>query len=234
MPFDPSVNVQSGSQSSDSPGSLSVDVDLPQPQNPTGITESNLKKAVVTLPEGTSINPSAADGLAGCTQSQFGLETAPTRAARQPRRSATSRSPARCSPIRCRARSTQATPNQNPFGSLLAIYVVAQGGGVTVKLSGEIATDPQTGQITATIDNAPQLPFSHFGLNFFGGAARGARHPGDLRHQDRDRKAFLVVAPQRPDHAHRLLLRSPRARAAPPARRPPARARSRPASPPGW
>ena len=48
---------------------------------------------------------------------------------------------------------------------------------MTVKLAGQIATDPQTGQITATIDNAPQLPFSHFGLNFFGGARAALATP---------------------------------------------------------
>ena len=177
MPFDPSVNVQSGSQSSDSPGSLSVDVDLPQPQNPTGITESNLKKAVVTLPEGTSINPSAADGLAGCTESQFGVANSadPSCPAASKIGNVEIASPLQPDPLQ--GAIYQATPNQNPFGSLLAIYVVAQGGGVTVKLTGEIATDPQTGQITATIDNAPQLPFSHFGLNFFGGARAALATP---------------------------------------------------------
>ena len=186
---------------------MSVDVDLPQPQNPTGIAESNLKKAVVTLPEGTSINPAAADGLAGCTAGA-------DRSLRQLRRPAAVPAASKigdveiASPLQpdpLQGAIYQATPNDNPFGSLLAIYLVAQGGGVTVKLPGEIATDPATGQVTATIDNAPQLPFSHFGLSFFGGAAGGACHPDHLRHEDRKRRAQLLVAPEHPDRPHRLL-----------------------------
>ena len=173
VPFDPSVNVQAGSQSSDSPTSMSVDVDLPQPQNPTGITESNLKKAVVSLPAGTSINPAAADGLAGCTEAQFGVGNSDDPQCPDASKIGNIQIDSPLQPDPLQGSIYQATPNQNPFGSLLAIYLVGQGGGVTVKLTGEIATDPQTGQVTATIDNAPQLPFSHFGLNFFGGS-RGA------------------------------------------------------------
>ena len=62
-----------------------------------------------------------------------------------------------------------AQQTDNPFGSLLALYIVAQGDGVLVKLPGQVAADPQTGQLTATIDNNPQLPFSDFKLDFFGG-----------------------------------------------------------------
>ena len=60
---------------------------------------------------------------------------------------------------------------------------------MTVKLPGEIATDPQTGQVTATIDNAPQLPFTHFSLSFFGGPRGALATPMHLRHQDRHRRA---------------------------------------------
>ena len=177
VPFDPQVNVQSASQSSDSPTAMSVDVDLPQPQNPTGIAESNLKKAVVTLPEGTSINPAAADGLAGCTEAQFGVGDTddPQCPAASKIGSIEIASPLQPDPLQ--GAIYQATPDDNPFGSLLAIYIVGQGGGVTVKLTGEIATDPATGQVTATIDNAPQLPFSHFGLNFFGGSRAALATP---------------------------------------------------------
>ena len=146
---------------------------MPQPQNPTGIAESNLKKAVVTLPEGTSINPAAADGLAGCAQAQIAphQHLRPELSERVEDRQRADPSPLQPDPLQ--GAIYQATPDDNPFGSLLAIYIVAQGGGVTVKLPGEIATDPATGQVTATIDNAPQLPFSQFSLSFFGGP-RGA------------------------------------------------------------
>ena len=113
VPFDPSVDVQSGSQSSDSPGSLSVDVDLPQPQNPTGITavepeegRGHPARGHLDQPLGRRrprrLHPVAVRGR---------KQRRPA-AARPPRRSATSRSPARCSPIRCRARSIRRPPTR--------------------------------------------------------------------------------------------------------------------------
>lgn len=61
-----------------------------------------------------------------------------------------------------------ATPNDNPFNSLIALYMVLKipDRGVVVKLAGKVALDPKTGQIVATFDNAPQLPVSDFELHF--------------------------------------------------------------------
>ena len=173
VPFDPSLNVQSSSQSSDSPTGISVDVNVPQPQNPTGVTESNLKKAVVTLPEGTSINPAAADGLAGCTEAQIALSDTSdpscpdaskigSVADRQP---AAARSAAG-SDLSGHARRQ---PVRQPAGDLHR----RPGRRRDRQAARRDRHRPATGQVTATIDNAPQLPFSQFSLSFFGGP-RGA------------------------------------------------------------
>ena len=169
VPFDPSIDVQSLQSSADTPTGLSVDLDIPQPQNPNGLAQANLRTAEVTLPEGVSVNPAAASGLAGCTPAQIGLNNTsdPQCPASSKVGSVEIASPLQPDPLQ--GSIYVATPNQNPFGDLIAIYIVAQGGGVTIKLAGQISPDPQTGQVTTTIDNAPQLPFSHFGLNFFGG-----------------------------------------------------------------
>ena len=122
VPFDPSINVQSDSQSSDTPSGIAIDVNVPQPQNPTGIAESNLKKAVVTLPEGTSINPSVADGLGGCTEAQIGLDNTATRVpGRLEDRQRADHQPAAARSAAGRDLPGD-VPNDNPFGSLLAIY----------------------------------------------------------------------------------------------------------------
>src|SRR6185295_14369114 len=67
-----------------------------------------------------------------------------------------------------------ATQGDNPFGSLLAVYLVVNDPytGVLIKLPGDIQPDPQTGHLTAVFDNAPQLPFEDLTLKFRGGGPR--------------------------------------------------------------
>ncbi len=70
-----------------------------------------------------------------------------------------------------------ATPHQNPFGSLLAGYIVLEGQGLIIKLAGQFQTDPQTGQITASFLENPQTPFEEFKFHFFDGARGALRTP---------------------------------------------------------
>jgi hypothetical protein len=62
-------------------------------------------------------------------------------------------------------------PQQNPFSSLVAVYLVAEdpNAGVLVKLPGKVAINEATGQITASFEDTPQQPFSHLTLKLFGG-----------------------------------------------------------------
>ena len=43
--------------------------------SPTGLAESDVKKAELTLPEGVTINPSVGEGLGVCTPAQINRET---------------------------------------------------------------------------------------------------------------------------------------------------------------
>ena len=61
-----------------------------------------------------------------------------------------------------------ATPRENRFGTLLALYMVAKAPdrGILVKVAGRVDSDPATGQLTTTFDDLPQLPYSHFNVHF--------------------------------------------------------------------
>ncbi len=60
---------------------------------------------------------------------------------------------------------------KNPFGSLIALYLVAEDkqAGVLVKLAGEGKLDPATGQVTTSFKSTPELPFEELKLELFGG-----------------------------------------------------------------
>jgi hypothetical protein len=55
---------------------LDVHLHLPQESltNPAGLRTADLRRAMVTLPQGVSLNTSLADGLASCTEAQVGYD----------------------------------------------------------------------------------------------------------------------------------------------------------------
>ena len=61
-----------------------------------------------------------------------------------------------------------AKQSENPFGSLLALYVVAKnpGLGLLIRVAGKVEPNPVTGQLVTTFEGIPQLPFGHFHFAF--------------------------------------------------------------------
>jgi len=173
LDFSPLIDVQPDSLIADSPTGLDVDLSVPQSENPDGLAEADLRTATVTLPPGMSVNPSAANGLAACTEAEIGLHSAspPNCPDASKIGSVEVHTPLLPDPLRGSVYLAQ--QNQNPFGSLLAIYVTAEGDGVLVKLAGHVEADPSTGQLTTTLADNPQLPFSNFKLELFGGPRAG-------------------------------------------------------------
>src|SRR5215207_1429626 len=74
IPFDPSIQVNPGTSAVDSPAPAAVTVKLPfdpAKEGGAGQSQSHLRKAEVTMPEGMGLNPSGANGLVACTDAQF-------------------------------------------------------------------------------------------------------------------------------------------------------------------
>ncbi|MCL2770681.1 MAG: hypothetical protein FWD42_11345, partial [Solirubrobacterales bacterium] len=63
-----------------------------------------------------------------------------------------------------------AAQNANPFGSLVAMYMVVEDpySGSLIKLAGEVSLSA-TGQIVTRFENTPDLPFEKLEIHFFGG-----------------------------------------------------------------
>jgi hypothetical protein len=64
-----------------------------------------------------------------------------------------------------------ADQDTNPFGSPLALYIIAEEptSKVRVKLAGEVAINQSTGQLTSTFKNTPQAPFESLTLHLWNG-----------------------------------------------------------------
>ena len=168
--------------------------------NPNGLAESALRDATVTLPEGVTLNPAGADGLEACSEQLAGFgvmeegkfmeftEYEPgVRTARftpklpSPLQSGVNFCPdgSKIGTVKIKTPLLEhelegsvylASQNANPFGSLVALYLVAEDehSGSLIKLTGEVKLSA-TGQIVATFNNTPGEPFENFEMHMFGG-----------------------------------------------------------------
>jgi hypothetical protein len=174
VPFNPGVATAPGTTKTDSPAGATAEATVPF--EPLAlIANSNVKTASVTLPKGMGLNPSAADALVFCTDQQLGKGTR--------------------APVSCPAKSKIGTATIEtpplPAGALTGnvylgkqlsrdptsgdeyrIFLDAESAryGISVRLVGRVSADPQTGQLTTTFADNPQVPFTSLKVKFDGGA----------------------------------------------------------------
>jgi hypothetical protein len=170
LDFSPSATIAPESRVAGAPTGLTFDLHVPQNEDPHGLAEALPKKTVVTLPAGMTVNSAAANGLGACTPAEIGLNNAEPASCPDSSKQGTVEvlAPALEKPLEGSVYVAQQT--QNPFGSLIALYVVAEGSGVRIKLAGRVSLDPVTGQLTTTFDDLPQQPFGELKLSLFGGS----------------------------------------------------------------
>ena len=163
---------------------------MPQ-TNEAGVNATpELKDATVTLPEGMTVDPSAANGLQACSNAQFGLGST-----RNPLE------PAAC-PLASQIGTVEVTtpllekplegqvflgePECSPCsttdaedGRIFRLFLQARSAerGVIVKLAGHVSANPTTGRLQATFTEQPQLPFSELLLTFNGGERASLANP---------------------------------------------------------
>jgi hypothetical protein len=190
VPFEPSLALHTEKTQSDVPSGVTVEVDVPQKQEPAGLASAHLRTSKVTLPEGMTLDPSAASELDGCTPEQIGLGTN--------------------NKIECPAASKIGTatvttpavlppgePTEEKEGELTGsiylgkpasgaiggppytIYVAVESSkyGLGMRLKGTIEPNSTTGQLTTTFEENPQEPFSSLKLTFKGGPLAPLANP---------------------------------------------------------
>jgi hypothetical protein len=202
LDFEPTIEAQPTTNLAESPSGLNAHLHQPQNLDLEGRSTAAAKEVKVTLPEGMTLNPSAADGLSSCSSSQIGLLTAVGQSPVHFDKSLPSCPDASrlgsaevSSPVLVRRDAEHkleldpetgkpipdpltgsvylAKPFDNPFDSLLAIYVTVEDKaktGIVAKLPGKISADPNTGQLVTTFSEGPELPLEDVRLHFFGGA----------------------------------------------------------------
>jgi hypothetical protein len=196
VPFEPSVEIDPGTAAVDSPSPATVTTKLPF--NPAkeggevrnggteGISQSHVRKAEVSLPQGMGLNPAGAQGLVACTDAQF-------------------KKGVRVYNNECPAASKIGTvevdspplaelltgdvyvgeqKSSNPeSGDLYRILIEAknENEGIAARLVGRVKANNTTGQLTAEIYDdlsgqftdqpagLPQVPFEEIRLRFNGG-----------------------------------------------------------------
>jgi hypothetical protein len=172
LPFEPTIKARPQTEAADSPTGLGVNIHVPQHGDSAGVAAAIAKDVSVALPPGLALNPSAADGLGACLMAEIDLEGS---------------EPARC-PQDSKVGAVEVmTPlldhslrgsvylgkqGENPFGSLIALYIAVDDPrtGIVLKLAGETEPDPVSGQLTVTFQGNPQLSFEDFDLELFGGS----------------------------------------------------------------
>jgi hypothetical protein len=184
VPFAPSFSLAPDNKQSDQPTGVTAELAVPHDPSPAGIDSSQLKNASITLPEGMTLNPSAASGLGtkACTPAQARIHS----------HEAGMSCPA-ASKLASVTLNVPQLPAESLEGSLylggpesgivtappFTVYLDAESTryGVSVRLEGKVSPNPTTGRVTTTFLNNPEQPFSSLALHFKTGALAPIANP---------------------------------------------------------
>jgi uncharacterized repeat protein (TIGR01451 family) len=197
LSFSSSLEVQPDNTLAGEPAGLGVTLGVPQTEDPTLTAVPNVRKVRVALPMGMVISPSAAQGLTTCRDDPKA----------NPLVEPDELGPSSLSPASCNASSQVGTvratspdlalplngevflgtpecepcsPADAQDGRMVRLYLQLIGEGsdaLTVKLVGYGSIDQQTGQLTTTFAENPQLPFEKLTLSLGGGPRATLANP---------------------------------------------------------
>jgi hypothetical protein len=161
--FNPVFNAVLTTGESDAPAGLDMELKAPLFES-TATSPSNIRSSTVLLPEGLSINPDAADGQSACTDAEANFN---------------SEAPANC-PDNSKIGNFQiGTPaltgpltgslyfGEPKPGDQYRVFMIADGFGIHSKLFASVHPSADTGQLTITVNDLPQVPFDSFELHLF-------------------------------------------------------------------
>jgi len=185
VPFDPTFGLSAGEGESgfDAPDGISTSVGLTRHPGANEIDSAQLKTAAVELPEGMTLNPSAAAGLTACTPEQARIHS----------EAAGTDCPA-SSAIGTVSLDVPTLPNGSLSGNVYLgtgtdggpitgppyiVYLDAESAryGVSVRIKGETFPNLATGQVTTLFNENPEQPFTNAVVSFKKGALAPIANP---------------------------------------------------------
>lgn len=166
LSFEPGLSVTPTTREAAAPSGLDVDLTIPQNEEVQGVATSQLRAAAVTLPEGMTLAPGAADGLAACSAAEVRYEKLEPASCPEASKIGTAEFDVPALPRTVQGAVYQRTPEP---GHLFRIWLVSDEFGVHVKIPGEINLNPTTGQVTSVFVDTPQVPVRELRLHFKGG-----------------------------------------------------------------
>jgi uncharacterized repeat protein (TIGR01451 family) len=182
LEFTPTLKARPTTNVADAPSGLEFSLHLPQNENPDALAEAELKDLTAMLPEGLTLNAASADGLGSCSPQQIGMTTpvgqVPAHFTGDHAQCPDSSKLGSVSVFAPAVGHTLpgqvylATPHQNPFGSLITLYLAIDDPetGIIVKVPVKIESDPKTGQLTTVVRESAPLPFEDFKIEMDQGA----------------------------------------------------------------
>jgi hypothetical protein len=209
LKFQPALRVRPSTNLTDSPSGLDAELSQPQDFSTAGNpnSPSPLRDALVTLPAGLVANASQAEGLAACSSAQIGLISgvgqSPVRISKAPdscpdasklgtvevetpllaqideENKIVRDAEGKPVPRPLHGSLYLAKPFDNPFNSLLAIYIAIEDprSGTIAKLAGKVEPNPLTGQLSTRFTENPQLPLGAVRLHLFAGSRASLQTP---------------------------------------------------------
>ena len=203
VPFDPTVSVTDRSSPSGPPvagsaGSHTVTLQYPEYAD-ADTWQANLLHSDIKLPEGMVLNPAGGYGLEACTFEQFGVdETSGKQLDRAPPSCPEGSqigtvdviSPAIEGQLGGKAFFGPVGPPGRPCipgpddptcpanGEPWKLFLLIEGAGLRVKLSGDVTVSP-SGQVSNIFKNNPETPFTRLNVNLRGNGRAILRNPDE-------------------------------------------------------
>jgi hypothetical protein len=173
LSFNPSLYVEPTTTVAYSRSGLKLNLTAPQEMSPTIPTPSGFRNVLVTLPKGMDINPELPEELIACGNAEAALGSEEPASCPEEALLGTSRVEL--------ASLTSPMPGEIYLGfseseEEARLLLIAQGGGVDLKLPIGLSEDPESGQLQLALEQ-PQIPITAYALDLFGGRNAILRTP---------------------------------------------------------